>query len=137
MICTPPGNMRVSTRKKSKPPAPARKLRISIGHNPFEGHALHPRSQTPVWERRLRNSVSGNRKTEFPGVRCQTGVWERGKVQQSSIRKSATSWKSGRLRRGNHPGLLISVQRRLRHIDHFHDPMFRLAEKLDSAFNGL
>src|SRR5260370_4271934 len=29
MICTPPGRMPVSTRKKPKTPAPARKLRIS------------------------------------------------------------------------------------------------------------
>src|SRR5579859_5394693 len=60
MIGTLPGNMPVSTRKKSKTPAPARKRRIRSGHNPFEGHALHARFKIPVWERRLRNSVSAH-----------------------------------------------------------------------------
>src|SRR5207245_1289803 len=78
MICTPPGNMRVRTRKKSRTPAPARKLRIRIGHNPFEGHALHLVAKLLFGNAGFETPFPDTRETEFPGVRSQTGVWERG-----------------------------------------------------------
>src|SRR5205807_1237788 len=53
-------------------------LAIFASSYPTFSRAFPSRSQTPVWERTPRNSVShGRAQPELRGRRSQTGVWER------------------------------------------------------------
>src|SRR5262249_22107035 len=98
---------RRTRRKRKRPPRLTRRTRLTSNLRDFAltsmgaGHArmagslricarhtarstmkrFYPRSQTPVWERASRNSVSRSSteaKQSFADRRSQTGVWERG-----------------------------------------------------------